>query len=153
MLPVPLPLPVAPLAFSLARSAAASSFSRSSISICFSNSQSPIFPFISFFRPPGPAPAFFPAYFERILAVSISAISALAIAASVCRESLRMSYHAVRLQARPREDVNCSVRLVAELVAILQCLPGQELRRGVDLRAPDMSSIALFLPQLSKKWL
>ena len=34
--------------------------------------------------------AFFPAYFESRLVVSISAISVFAIVASVCRESLRM---------------------------------------------------------------
>ena len=66
-------------------------FSSSGVSRSSSfDSQPPIFSFMCFFRPPGPAPAFFPAYFERRLAVSISTISAFAIATSVCRESLRM---------------------------------------------------------------
>ena len=65
VLPVPLFVPVALLAFALARSAAVSSLSRTPIPTRSSNSRSPIPPFTSFFRPPGRAPAFFPAYFKR----------------------------------------------------------------------------------------
>ena len=81
-------VPVTLLVFALARKATASSFSLSFISIFFSNFQSPMFLSMSFFRPPSPAPASFPACFER--GVAAPAISALAVATSVCRESQRM---------------------------------------------------------------
>ena len=65
-------------------------YMRSPITIFSKNFQSAIVPFVSFFRPPGPALAFFPAYLVCRLAVTISAISTLVNAASVCRESLRI---------------------------------------------------------------
>ena len=78
-------VPVTLLVFGLAWEATASSFSHSFISIFFSNFQSPMFPTMSFFRPPGPASASFPACFE--CGVVVPAICTLAIAASVYRES------------------------------------------------------------------
>ena len=71
-------------AFASALAATASLFSRSSISIFSKNFQSAIVSFISFFRPPGPALAYFPGYLVCGLAVSISAISAPANSATVC---------------------------------------------------------------------
>ena len=80
-------VPVSLLVFALAREATASSFSHSFISIFFSNFQSPMLPSMSFFQPPSPASTFFPACFE--CRVAVPAISALAVVASVCRESQR----------------------------------------------------------------
>ena len=83
------------LAFALAREVTASFFSLSFISIFFCKFQSPIFPSMSSFRPPGPAPAFFPAYFER--GVAAPAISALDVNTSVCRDSQPERIRAIML--------------------------------------------------------
>ena len=77
--PAPILRPVTLLVFVLARKATASSFSLLYLHFL---QQLPV-TYVSVYELPGPAPAFFPTYFERGVAVSISAIFTLAIIAPV----------------------------------------------------------------------